>query len=106
MILKKKSMIFLLLFVAASIFLLNPSVVLAADENGDTDAVDLKPLGAGLAVGLAGFGASIGMGMAGSTAIGAIVEKPELFGKTFLFIVLIEAVAIYGLLVSILLILG
>ncbi|MHA1590963.1 MAG: ATP synthase subunit C [Candidatus Heimdallarchaeaceae archaeon] len=44
------------------------------------------------------------MGMAGSAAIGAIVEKPDLFGKAFLFIVLIEAVAIYGLLVAILIV--
>jgi V/A-type H+-transporting ATPase subunit K len=48
--------------------------------------------------------AAIGMGMAGSAAIGAIVEKPDLFGKAFLFIVLIEAVAIYGLLVAILIV--
>ena len=44
------------------------------------------------------------MGMAGSAAVGAITEKPEIFGKAFLFIVLIEAVAIYGLLVAILLV--
>ena len=82
-------------------------VVFAADtafaQDGETN--DLKPLGAGLAVGIAGLGSSIGMGMAGSAAIGAITEKPEVFGKAFLFIVLIEAVAIYGLLVAILLVL-
>ena len=82
-------------------------VVFAADtafaQDGDT--TDMKPIGAGLAVGIAGLGASIGMGMAGSAAIGAITEKPEVFGRAFLFIVLIEAVAIYGLLVAILLVL-
>ncbi|MFW9851888.1 MAG: ATP synthase subunit C [Candidatus Thorarchaeota archaeon] len=82
-------------------------VVIAADTASaqTTDPPDMKPIGAGLAVGLAGLGSSIGMGMAGSAAIGAITEKPEVFGKAFLFIVLIEAVAIYGLLVAILLIL-
>ncbi len=74
-----------------------------ASAQGETS--DLKPLGAGLAVGIAGLGSSIGMGMAGSAAIGAITEKPEVFGRAFLFIVLIEAVAIYGLLVAILLVL-
>ena len=82
-------------------------VIFAADTAfaQDETAPDLKPIGAGLAVGIAGIGASIGMGMAGSAAIGAITEKPEVFGRAFLFIVLIEAVAIYGLLVAILLVL-
>jgi len=63
-----------------------------------------KFIGAGLAVGLAGLGASIGMGNASSAAIGAISENEDMFGSTLIFIVLIEAVAIYGLLISILLI--
>ena len=61
-------------------------------------------IGAGLAVGLAGFGSSIGMGSASSAAIGAISEKEEMFGTALIFVVLIEAVAIYGLLVALLLI--
>lgn len=61
-------------------------------------------IGAGLAVGLAGFGSSIGMGSAASVAIGAISEKEEMFGTALIFVVLIEAVAIYGLLVALLLI--
>ena len=68
------------------------------------DPVDLTTLSAALAVGIAGAAASIGMAMAGSAAIGAIVEKPDIFGKAFLFVVLIEAVAIYGLLVAILIV--
>jgi V/A-type H+-transporting ATPase subunit K len=63
-----------------------------------------KFIGAGLAVGLAGFGSSIGMGSASSAAIGAISEKEEMFGTSLIFVVLIEAVAIYGLLVALLLI--
>ena len=70
----------------------------------ETDTSGLKYIGAALAVGIAGAAAAIGMGMAGSAAVGAIVENPDLFGKAFLFIVLIEAVAIYGLLVAILLV--
>ncbi len=83
-----------------------------AQEDNDTvtvtvteDTSGLKYIGAGIAVSLAGIGSSIGMAMAGSAAIGAIVENPELFGKVFLFVVLIEAVAIYGLLAAILMVL-
>lgn len=80
------------------------SLVILASETAFAQTTDLTPIAAALAVGLAGGAAAIGMAMAGSAAIGAIVEKPEVFGKAFLFIVLIEAVAIYGLLVAILLV--
>ena len=64
----------------------------------------MKKIAAGISIGLAGLGAAIGMGQAGSAAIGAISEKPELFGKALIFVVFIEAVAIYGLLISILIV--
>jgi len=60
-------------------------------------------VGAGLAIGLAGLGAGVGMGNASAAAIGAITEKPEVFGKSMIFIVMMEAIAIYGLVIAILL---
>ena len=63
----------------------------AASEKG------LFLVGAGIAAGLAALGAGVGLGTASAAAIGAIAEKPELLGRTLLYIVLIEAVAIYGL---------
>ena len=60
-------------------------------------------IGAGLAIGLAGLGAGVGMGTASAAAIGAITEKPEVFGKSMIFIVMMEAIAIYGLVIAILL---
>jgi len=57
-------------------------------------------IGAGLAIGLAGLGAGIGMGTAGAAAIGALAEKPEVFSKTLIYIVFIEAIAIYGLVIA------
>lgn len=73
-------------------------------DNGGFSADAGKFIGAGLAVGLAGFGSSIGMGSAASAAIGAISEDEKMFGTALIFVVLIEAVAIYGLLVALLLI--
>ena len=96
---KRSTRNFVLLVIMITILILSANSTFAAFTPGD-----LGPIGAGLAVGIAGLGAAIGMGMAGSAAIGAITEKPEVFGKAFLFIVLIEAVAIYGLLVAILLV--
>lgn len=61
-------------------------------------------IGAGLALGLAGVGAAIGMGTASAAALGAITEKPETFGKSILYVVFIEAVAIYGFVIAFLLV--
>lgn len=60
-------------------------------------------IGAGLAVGLAGFGAALGMGTASAAALGAITEKPETFGKSILYVVFIEAIGIYGFVIAFLL---
>ena len=76
----------------------------SALDSGVFSADAGKYIGAGLAVGLAGFGSSIGMGSAASAAIGAISEDEKMFGTALIFVVLIEAVAIYGLLIALLLI--
>jgi V/A-type H+/Na+-transporting ATPase subunit K len=55
-----------------------------------------KLLGAGIAFGLAAFGAGIGLGQAGAAAIAAVTEKPEVRTSALIFVVLVEAIAIYG----------
>ena len=42
------------------------------------------------------------MAKVGTAAIGALAEKPELFGRLLIFVGLAEGIAIYGLIVSIL----
>ena len=42
------------------------------------------------------------MAKVGTAAVGALAEKPELFGRLLIFIGLAEGIAIYGLIVSIL----
>ncbi|MHA1771827.1 MAG: ATP synthase subunit C [Candidatus Thorarchaeota archaeon] len=61
-------------------------------------------IGAGLAIGLAGVGAGLGMGTASAAALGAITEKPETFGKSILYVVFIEVIAIYGFVIAYMLI--
>ncbi|MGM5485062.1 MAG: hypothetical protein ACQEP1_04285 [Nanobdellota archaeon] len=65
----------------------------------------LVSLGAGLAVGLAGVSA-IGQGIASSSGIGAAMKKPKMFGKSILFSVLPETQALYGFLISVLIMIG
>jgi F0F1-type ATP synthase membrane subunit c/vacuolar-type H+-ATPase subunit K len=72
--------------------------------DGDGMAILGLGIGAGLALGLAGIGAGLGMGTASAAALGAITEKPETFGKSILYVVFIEAVAIYGFVIAFLLV--
>lgn len=78
------------------------TVALAAEEVNAGFAILGKAVGAGLAIGLAGLGAGYAVGVAGAAAISAIAEKPEMFGRSLIFVVLGEGIAIYGLLIAIL----
>ncbi|HEY0883643.1 MAG TPA: ATP synthase subunit C [Ramlibacter sp.] len=59
-------------------------------------------VGAALATGLSTLGAGIAVGKLGAAAVGALAEKPELFGRLLMLVGLAEGIAIYGLIVSIL----
>ena len=50
----------------------------------------------------AALGAGFAVAKVGAAAIGALAEKPELFGRLLILIGLAEGIAIYGLIVSIL----
>ena len=59
-------------------------------------------LAAAISTALAALGAGFAVGKVGAAAIGALAEKPELFGRLLIFVGLAEGIAIYGLIVSIL----
>ncbi len=59
-------------------------------------------IGAALATGMSALGAGIAVAAAAPAAIGAISENPTNLGKSLIFVALGEGVAIYGLLISIL----
>ena len=66
-------------------------------------AEGLKYVGAALAVGLSGIGGGIAVASSASAALGAISENDKAFGKALIFVGLAEGVALYGLIVSLLL---
>ncbi len=74
-------------------------VVLAGASTG------LGFLGASLATGLACLGAGIAVAVVGAAALGVVGEKPAMLGTTLIYLGLAEGIAIYGVIVS-LLILG
>jgi V/A-type H+-transporting ATPase subunit K len=69
-----------------------------------TNAQALGFLAAGLVTGLACIGSGIAVAAAAPAAIGAVSENAGSFGKAIIFVVLGEGIAIYGLLISILII--
>ena len=68
----------------------------------DAQLVGLAFIAAALSTALATLGAGYAVARVGSAAIGAIAEKPELFGRALVLVGLAEGIAIYGLIVSIL----
>ena len=58
-------------------------------------------ISAALATGLATIGAAIAVGLVGSSAMGAMSERPEMAGRALIFVGLAEGIAIYGLIVAI-----
>ena len=69
-----------------------------------TIAQGLGFVSAALATGLSSLGAGIAVAAAAPAAIGAFSENEKNFGKALIFVALGEGVAIYGLLISILII--
>ena len=59
-------------------------------------------IGAALATGMSSLGAGYAVAKVGTAAVGALAEKPELFARLLIFVGLAEGIAIYGLIVSIL----
>lgn len=66
----------------------------------------LKFIGAALSTGLSGIGGGIAVASAASAAIGAMSENEKIMGKTLIFVALAEGIALYGLVISILIING
>ncbi|NQU38956.1 MAG: H+transporting two-sector ATPase C subunit [Lentisphaerae bacterium] len=56
---------------------------------------------AALATGLGSIAAGYAVSNVGTAAMGAVAEKPELMGKSLIYVALAEGIAIYGLLIAI-----
>ncbi len=61
-------------------------------------------LAAAIAVSVGSVAAGRAVEKVGSASIGAIIEKPEIYGKTILYVGLAEGIAIYGVIVALLII--
>ncbi len=71
-------------------------------ETAQTSSNGLGLLAAGLVTGLAGIGGGIAVAAGAPAAIAATSEDPKSFGKSLIFVALGESIALYGVVISIL----
>jgi V/A-type H+-transporting ATPase subunit K len=57
---------------------------------------------AAMCMGIAAIAAAYAISATGTAGAGATAEKPEVFGKVMIFVALAEAIAIYGLVIAVL----
>ena len=74
--------------------------VFAAGGEAAASSDGLRYIAAALSTGLACIGSGIAVSSAASAALGAISEDPKIMGKSLIFVALAEGIALYGLLIS------
>ena len=74
----------------------------AADTQDKNFQNGMGLLAAGFVTAISGIGGGIAVAAAAPAAIGATSEDPKVFGKALIFVALGEGIALYGLLISIL----
>lgn len=68
--------------------------------NSETVGEGMKFLSAALSTGMSSLGAGVAVAAAASAALGAMSENEGIMGKALIFVALAEGIALYGLLVS------
>jgi V/A-type H+-transporting ATPase subunit K len=100
----------LMLFVAAHVSLLllgvqeamaNPAV--AETGNEISIGMALAFIGIGIPTAFSTLAAAYAVGAIGAASLAVLAERPEVFGRTLIYLGLAEGIAIYGLVISILL---
>jgi V/A-type H+-transporting ATPase subunit K len=90
-----------ILLVASVVMLAGTSSVQAADTASASGlATGLGYLSAALVTGISGIGSGIAVASSASAALGAISEDGSLFGKSIIFVAMAEGIALYGLIIS------
>lgn len=74
----------------------------ATTETQSDSSKGMGLLAAGLVTGLAGIGGGIAVAAGAPAAIAATAENPKSFGKSIIFVALGESIALYGVVISIL----
>ena len=93
-----------MLFVIFSFSASADTATTAADAADASNNIGLALIAAGLCTGLTGIGAGIALASGVPAAIGAVSEDPKAFGKSLIFVALGETLALYGVVISVMII--
>lgn len=74
----------------------------AAERAASNESMGLGLIAAALVTGLAGIGGGMAVAAGAPAAIAAASEDPKSFGKSLIFVALGESIALYGVVISIL----
>jgi V/A-type H+-transporting ATPase subunit K len=85
---------------------LGDGVAAASQAVAQSTAAGFAYIGAALSTGLATIGTGIAVAFTGSAALGAISDDQSLLGMPVIFVGMAEVIAIYGLIVSIIILSG
>ncbi len=94
----------ILLGILLSLFMYSLTAPLIVNAQGADEAADKGTayLAMALATGLSSIAAGYAVAKTGTAALASVTEKPELFGRTILYVGLAEGIAIYGVLIALL----
>ena len=96
--------VFTITLIIANIVMFNSDIAFAGGQAAAASAQGLanglRYIAAALCTGLATIGTGIAVSNAASAALGAISEDSSIMGKSLIFVALAEGIAIYGLLIS------
>jgi len=81
-----------------------PATAAGPDPTAATGAGGTALIAAAIAVAGSSLGAAIAVAYTGAAALAAMSERPEMFGRAMVVVGLAEGIAIYGLIISIILI--
>jgi V/A-type H+-transporting ATPase subunit K len=90
-----------LLFIGVQEVMAEPALAEAGKEI--SVGMGLALIGIGIPTALSTIAAGIAVGPIGAASLAVLAEKPEIFGRTLIYLGLAEGIAIYGLVMSILL---
>jgi V/A-type H+-transporting ATPase subunit K len=93
----------MLLLMGAREVMAQPELAAEAADAGVSIGLGLAIIGVGLPTAFSTIAAGIAVGPIGAASLAALAEKPEILGRTLIYLGLAEGIAIYGLVMSILL---
>jgi V/A-type H+-transporting ATPase subunit K len=92
----------MVLVLAAVLLRVLPAIAAPAEARGLSEgAVMWGFMAAALSTGLGSLGAAYAVSHVGAAALGTMGERPEVAGRALIFVGLAEGIAIYGLIISI-----